>query len=421
MSNWKLFALVAVAIMLMSVLPGCTTENGGNNNNTKKTITIWHTFPENSKEKEIFEKSIEAYKASHPKVNIKVEAQVYDSAIDKFTVHAKAGDAPDIVRIPNDRLGGVADMGYLEDLTPYMTPSHQQTYVSFTVTAMKYKNKLYGLPASYDCMALLYNKNMFDLAGVPYPTENMSVEEFVSIAKRLTNTLQSGFNMPVTDPYWWFPWQYGFGGYVFDENMKLGINTKGSVDAVNFTINRLVKTEKIIPDGVDKTKMEDNFKKNKAAMVVDGPWMMSDYQDAEINVGIVSLPKVNETGKRVAPQVGVKGYSMYSGSKCKVEAFELMKYLTSLEVVLEFAKNASTIPAVKAAFNDPAVKANKIIAGFNAQADIAGGKAQLMPTAPQMSAVWGPVTSALESINTGADPATKLAEAQTTIEKQING
>jgi maltose-binding protein MalE len=89
--------------------------------------------------------------------------------------------------------------------------------------------------------------------------------------------------------------------------------------------------------------------------------------------------------------------------------------------VLEFARNASTIPSVKAAFNDDAVKSNKIIAGYNAQADIAGGKAILMPTVPQMSAVWGPVTSALESINTGGDPAVKLAEAQDAIEKQING
>jgi maltose-binding protein MalE len=56
MKDLRMLTFLAVAMILISFLPGCT-ENTSNNTSTKKTITVWHTFPENSKKKRFLKRA----------------------------------------------------------------------------------------------------------------------------------------------------------------------------------------------------------------------------------------------------------------------------------------------------------------------------------------------------------------------------
>ena len=48
--------------------------------------------------------------------------------------------------------------------------------------------KLYELPFRNDFWVLFYNKDLFDAAGVPYPTNDMTFEEYDALARQLTDT-----------------------------------------------------------------------------------------------------------------------------------------------------------------------------------------------------------------------------------------
>ena len=190
------------------------------------------------------------------------------------------------------------------------------------------------------------------------------------------------------------------------------------MNATNFLIS-LEKKYHIIPEGgVDKNTMMSLFLEQKAAMIITGPWSLPDIKAAEVNYGIAPLPKNSDTGRYAAPLVGVKGYVISKTSTHKVQAYELIKYLTSAEVTKKFALVSNTLPSVKSVYADEEISSSEDIQGFLAQANYG----QQMPTIPEMSAIWNPLTTALQSVYTGdatADQA--LKEAQQQIEEQIGG
>ena len=65
----------------------------------------------------------------------------------------------------------------------------------------KYAGQVHGMPITADAVVIYYNKDMFDKAGVAYPTENWEWNDLVEAAKKLT--VKSGNNTV----------QYGFGGF----------------------------------------------------------------------------------------------------------------------------------------------------------------------------------------------------------------
>lgn len=64
------------------------------------------------------------------------------------------------------------------DLTPYG---------SILDSAARIDGKLYGLPYRSDFWHLYYNKDIFDKAGVPYPTNDWTWQDFRDAAKKLTS------------------------------------------------------------------------------------------------------------------------------------------------------------------------------------------------------------------------------------------
>ena len=48
--------------------------------------------------------------------------------------------------------------------------------------------KLYELPFRSDFWVIFYNKDIFDRAGVEYPTNDMTFEEYDALARRVTDT-----------------------------------------------------------------------------------------------------------------------------------------------------------------------------------------------------------------------------------------
>ena len=51
---------------------------------------------------------------------------------------------------------------------------------------MLFQGKLYGLPSDFSTIALVYNKDMFDKYGVPYPDDTWDWDKFLWAAKKFT-------------------------------------------------------------------------------------------------------------------------------------------------------------------------------------------------------------------------------------------
>ncbi|GEM_PF-89476 len=370
----------------------------------KKVITIWYTFTRGSKEYDTFNRLIEEYQRAHPDIVIKAEWQEYSAAINKYITKANAGNPPDIIRIPNDMLGEVAKMGYLEPLDDFMDPTLWRAYTPQSIDAMTYTGKLYALPASYDSLMVIYNKDL--IKGKI--SNNWTLNEMISVAEN--SSAQYGLVFPTTSSYWWFPFQYGFGGEIF-KNGKPVVNDKASVKATEFIMN-LVKHGIMPSTPVDEQTMVSYFTSGKAAMIIEGPWKISEIQLAVPNYGLAVLPR---EVRHLAPLIGYKGYAISKDSKNKDLAFDLVKFLTSQHAENEFAINAHTSPT-RWDVLESVVENDTIIRTLQLQAQYG----QTYPNVPEMSIVQEKVTEALGKVfETGLPPKEALDIAQEQIEEKI--
>ncbi|MCX8174314.1 MAG: extracellular solute-binding protein [Thermoplasmata archaeon] len=375
-------------------------------------IVLWHTYAD--KEKEVFLKIVESYRKMSG-VEIDVQQQDYSSAVSKFIAHASAGNPPDILRVPNDRLGELASKGYLEPLNQFIYPGLLSHYYPEAIKAMEYNGELYALPASIDCLMLIYNKDLFDINGLEYPSENWSLEKVVDTAKKLTTADYFGFVFPAQISYWYFPFMLGFGGKIFDENGMPEVNSYEAVRAATYIVN-LMKGEKVMPDTpVDELKMLTMFQQQKAAMIVCGPWKIPEIKDAGVNFGMCPLPYIGETGKRVSPLVGYKGYAISKDSKHKFEAFKLIAYLTGAEALVRFCIPTNTMPANKMALENSTLANLAVVKAVKEQFKYG----TMFPTAPLMIVVGEKVSDALAKIVQGEDAQKAMDEAQALIMKEM--
>ncbi len=402
---------------------------------TGKVLTIWHTY--SGKEEDEFNKLVDRYRALHPELNIQVEFQPYAGAPEKFIVAATAGNAPDIMRFQNDRLGEIASQGFLEPLDSRLVPAVKNSFTPDSLAAMTIQGHIYALPATQDLLAVVYNKDIFTAANEPLPTESWTTNDLIRIATNLTTSTRYGFVTPQTIGFYWFPWLTGYGGQIFNvsdttpitQDSDLGLNTVEAAKSVLF-MQSLDKVRHLMFANPGEDPMLTDFLQGNAAMITTGPWNIPAIERAQIHYGIVSYPIVSDTGVRAKPTLGVKGFGIWKLSSVKDDAYDFLKFMTSYEQQKLFAlgvngqPGTNDIPTSLAAFTDPDILANPVIAAYLLQAS----HSSPFPSRPEMSNVWGPVADGLTFIynSVPADPTdpadVAAAQAQLTVtESQIIG
>jgi maltose-binding protein MalE len=396
--------ICSFSIVFLLLLPGClSTDSILEEENVDQVIEldIWHSFAAESKEQASFESKIALFMASNPGVEVQISAIPYPEADQQFMIAAQGGEAPDLVRLSSDQLGKIGDIRVggqplLEDLRPHTTPIDRSNFDPRALNAMRYEGDLLGIPASQDCLSLLYNPILFDSAGIDYPDENWTLDDMLIAAKDLTSGDVNGLALPVKNAYWWFGFQAGFGGSLFDMNGTPTLDSNGSAEAMDWMLN-LELNHSVVETGTQTESMKTQFLSSKAAMIVDGPWNWATYEAGRIPVQQALLPMVSETGERVAPLVTYKGWSVSKQSLNKEWATRLALFLSSSEVQKEFAIETYTMPTHVDLYQDSEITENIVISGFIGQL-MEGTPA---PTTRAMAMVYDPLVTAFENVYAG--------------------
>ena len=174
----KLFSLVLAVAMVLSMACFASAEE-----NTTLTIVAWDvgTTPYYQAQKEAFE-------ATHTGVTIEyvdVASQDWDT---KAGTMLSGGDTSDLFMVKqNINIMNWAQQGFAEPLTDYIA---KDNYDLSGFVGMEPNYALdgtqYALPFRSDFWVLFYNKTLFDAAGVAYPTNDMTWEEYAALAKEMT-------------------------------------------------------------------------------------------------------------------------------------------------------------------------------------------------------------------------------------------
>ena len=416
-----LAVVLLCSVMLAGCLGGSDTASTPVDDDGPITLTVWHTFAAESKEENVFLQSIRSFEALHPNITVDASLVPFGDADNLFMTAAQGGEAPDLMRLSSDQLGAIGEVrvdGFplLEDLRPHLSPAQRAQYDERALHAMRYDEALYGVPASQDALSLIYNKAIFDARGVDYPDSTWTQQDLLEAAQTLTYQDVQGLALPVKSAYWWFGFQAGWGGSLFNETGVPSLNSNGSAEALDWLLD-LELEHNVVATGTQTEGMKNQFIGSKAAMIVDGPWNWATYEASRLDVGQAMLPIIDATGERVAPLVTYKGWTVSKQSTHKLASVDLALYLSSEDVQKQFALETYTLPTHIELGEDDEIRDDEVLSGFMDQLN-AGTPA---PTTRGMALVYGPLVTAFEQVYTETSTATTaLSGANAALIEEMN-
>tara|TARA_B100000530_G_scaffold164355_1_gene103384 strand:+ start:2455 stop:5082 length:2628 start_codon:yes stop_codon:yes gene_type:complete len=419
--------IYALLLSILFLLPGCLDgddsrkSSSGPSLSGEITLDIWHTFAAESKEEEVFTNAVKEFEQNNPNVSVEITMVPFGNADQLFMTAAQGGQAPDLMRLSSDQLGAIGEVrvdGFplLEDLRPHLTPQDRAIFEERALQAMRYGDALYGIPASQDCLSLIFNKALFDAQGLDHPDETWTEQDLLQAAESLTYNDVQGLAIPIKSAYWWFPIQEGFGGSLFDEGGEPTLDSNGSSQAMQWMLD-LELEHGVVATGTQIEGMKNQFISSKAAMIFDGPWNWATYEASRLNIGQTLLPLVESSGERMSPLVTYKGWTVSKQSANKVAATELALWLSSEDVQKEFAVETYTMPTHVALETDSEIIEDEVLSGFLEQTK----EGTPAPTTRAMSLVYDPLSTAFEQAYSGiASTEEALSGANQQLEEQID-
>ena len=389
--------------------------------NTDVRLTLWHTFPADSPEESLLADAVREFEAERPGIRVEVTRIPYLQNLPQFINSAQGGEAPDLIRLSDTEVGkighiSVEGLPLLEDLRAHLTPAQRAHYEPRSLAAMRYGNPLFALPVSQGCLSLIYNKSLFDAAGVAYPSGDWTTEDLLQAAQRLTGGDVRGLSLPLKWSYWFLPFQWGYGAGPFDADGNVTLDSPGTDEAVEWFLD-LDRVHGVVASGVSLEAMSTQFQLGKAGMVFDGPWAWNRYVEAGLDIGLALMPTVDSTGLRLAPMLSYFGWGVSKQSAHKVEATELALWLTSSTVQRRYAEASNMVPVHEDLLNDPQILANPVLAGYIAQT----AHGRTVPTSRAASMLFEQLDTALEMSHTGQmSTGDALAAADAELEKRLS-
>jgi multiple sugar transport system substrate-binding protein len=348
MTRKTLFTMVAALMVFALVLTACGGDKAGESG---KTVTITH-YTIDSPDRTFVEKLVPDFEAKHPGIKIKVTKAPYEQFDSKLQSSIAAKNAPDVTS--HWGYGGFMEYynkGMLADLTPLMEGFKASDYniPEDVMNIYKVDGKTYGIPLNSYVTVMLYNKDLFDKAGLPYPPtdyedKSWTFDKMVEYAKKMTvdskNLAEAQYGVD-------FGWgerdqrtQY-FGAQLYSDDTW---SNGGKPSKVNLTdpavvaaydkIYGLIYDKKVSPTPAFSKSVSgqfgDPFLSGKIAMSVVGSWSLAASSNFNFKVGVAAVPQ--GPNEKVRSVLYVDPLFILKDSKHPKEAFEWIKYLTTTEV-----------------------------------------------------------------------------------------
>ena len=276
-----------------------------------------------------------------------------DSYNEKLLAGLAGGNAPDVFLWWN--YPALVSRGGLEDLTPYSegdSPLDTSLFYEQVLNVGRIGDGLYGIPKDWTPRAIYYNKTVFDNAGIPYPTNDWTWDEFVDIATALT--MGEG---PDKQYGWWsYDSQYPIQGFVWSNGGDFispdGMTATGyldspeTIEAVTWYVSLQAELG-IAPTAQTTATIGDNavlFTNNKLAMFDTGIWPLQSFlQTPDLEFGTVLPPKANNG--HLSCVLHQADWCLNPDGQNKELAWEVLKWMVSPEAAAVWGRSGFSLPA----------------------------------------------------------------------------
>jgi multiple sugar transport system substrate-binding protein len=344
--------ICSLFLALTIVFSGCGSK-ASNDGTTQVKVAFWGS-PE---EIDIITHSISDWQQAHPSIKIVFEHTPYTGYDSKILTRIAGGAAPDVIATEVDYFVTFASKGVLEDLTSYAQTDAEfsrEEFFSPIIDRFTVGGKLFALPrdvAPFACV--FYNKQLFDDAGLPYPTDDWTWEDLLRMARTLTKKDTNGRVTQYGFYGWsWRNFVYGNGAELVDNTQnptRSTLDDPKAIEGLQFYAD-LINLYGVMPTPVALANMgmgvDLMFSSGRLAMFLSGIWETPGLRNYNFKWDVAMFPK-NAQGIRGFGSGG-SGYAILKSSKNKKEAWEVIRALTSAKGQTRLAEKGLAQPSRRA-------------------------------------------------------------------------
>ena len=233
---------------------------------------------------------IDTYNEQNPGVNVTLnQVPDYDTVLQTAMA---GGEPPDVFYIDSFRLPDYVAADALMPIGDQMDdpddfyPSLRQ---AFTIN-----DTFWCPPKDFSTLALQYNTDHFDAAGLDYPTPDWTWDDLRAAAEALTDADAgvTGLVLPA-DMARWIAFLYQAGGTVTNDDFSaMTLDSPEALEATDFYVNMVLDGVAAQPSDLDSGWPGEAFGKGLASMSLEGNWIVPFLNDQfpDLNWGVTEMP-----------------------------------------------------------------------------------------------------------------------------------
>ncbi len=367
--------IAGTALAACTTVPGAAPAGNGENGAVDAeatTIVYWALQGENGDDN-LVRGVIDPFEAQYPDVKVDFQEVPWEGYYEKYQTLSAAGQAPDLAFASAAWIQDFARLGIALNLDPFVEmnnvfgPDDADKYFLNTLDGLRYpgvQGSLYAVPYEWVTIVFYFNKDIFDAASEPYPTDDWSYAQILEVGERLTKAEGDRVEQFGFISHWDYSILdsslYANGGSILNEDYSQALlDSEQNVETIQWWVD-LIQKYKIAPLPADFAEggPSNLFGSGRVAMAILGVWGVQDFREqAEFNWDIAMLPKgsVKQTAVQWPNQLTISAKTAHPS-----EAFDFALYSIRPERPADTV-GIGKVPVVKSlAYSEEWLEADKM-------------------------------------------------------------
>ena len=293
MKNIMKILLLSLAMML--VLFGCSSDSATDDSSDDGVTTItFMNYSSSGANEETLLKMVEAFESKNPDIKVEVRTYGFGDYFQQLATTIAGNSTPDVFELNIENFRAYQSKGVISKIEGADTSQiHPTTLEAFAIDGMQY-----GLPTKFSNVVMIYNKDLFDKAGVKYPTADWTWDDELAAAKEIRALGEEYFGVfrPIQTWEFYKTVEQNGGSMMNESQTAYTLNSEANVIALEMMVDRINGSNVTPnPDQMGGMGDWDLFKSGRLGMIVTGIWAFPDFtENCDFNWDIVVEPGIQE-------------------------------------------------------------------------------------------------------------------------------
>ncbi|QNA91554.1 MULTISPECIES: sugar ABC transporter substrate-binding protein [unclassified Microbacterium] len=327
---WTPVGTVAVLAVVGLTVAGCSSGGTDASGDGDQVTITYSNFISNGGNEENLATIVEAFEKENPDVKVDVTTLPYADYFTALQTDLAGGTVSDVFDIEFANYAAYQANGVLAPLEGVDTDVYQTSLAEAYAT----DGTQYALPSSFSNVVLFYNADLFDAAGLEYPTADWTWADEQAAAEKLTDAAAGvwGDYQPISYHEYYKAVAQAGGDFLNDDGSAVAFNSPEGLAAAEWLVGKSGTTMPTAEQGAGTPDFDSGlFAEGKLAMWHTGIWMFGGLADAGFAWDIAVEP--GDTTP--ASALFSNGVAVSAGTKNADAAQRFAEFLTSSKTMVD--------------------------------------------------------------------------------------